>query len=83
VRRDKGPLDDPAGTESRELAAWPWGEVREPTERIAGGLRALGVREGDRIVGLPPDLCKSLAAMLPAASFGDLPFRRASARTRS
>ena len=36
-------------SELREQAEWSWGDLRERTAAIAGGLRALGVGPGDRV----------------------------------
>jgi acetoacetyl-CoA synthetase len=56
-----------------ELAApgeWTWGELTEATARVAGGLRSLGVRRGDRVAAYLPNVPETIAAMLACASLG-------------
>ncbi len=57
-------------SELRPLGAWTWGELREQTERIATGLRALGVGAGDRVVAYLPNVPEAMAAVLACASLG-------------
>jgi acetoacetyl-CoA synthetase len=57
-------------SELRGLAAWTWGELREQSERIAAGLRRLGVGEGDRVVAYLPNVPEAVAAFLATASLG-------------
>ena len=57
-------------SELRELDAWSWGELREQTERIATGLKRLGVGEGDRVVAYLPNIPEAVAAFLACASIG-------------
>jgi acetoacetyl-CoA synthetase len=57
-------------SELRELQAWTWGELRSQTARIAAGLRALGVVEGDRVVAYMPNIPETVAALLACASIG-------------
>jgi acetoacetyl-CoA synthetase len=57
-------------SESRPLATWTWGELRAQTARIASGLKALGVGQGDRVVGYLPNLPETVAAFLATASLG-------------
>jgi acetoacetyl-CoA synthetase len=57
-------------SELRGLAAWSWGELREQSERIAAGLRRLGVGEGDRVVAYLPNVPEAVAAFLATASLG-------------
>src|SRR5215212_1132712 len=57
-------------SELRELGAWTWGELREQTERIASGLRRLGVGEGDRVAAYLPNIPEAVAAFLASASLG-------------
>ena len=57
-------------SELRELDAWTWGELRVQTARIASGLRALGVTEGDRVVAYMPNIPETVAAFLACASIG-------------
>ena len=57
-------------SELRELASWTWGELRAETARIAAGLRALGVGQGDRVVAYMPNIPETVAAFLACASIG-------------
>ena len=57
-------------SELRGLAAWTWGELREQSERIAAGLRRLGVCDGDRVVAYLPNVPEAVAAFLATASLG-------------
>jgi acetoacetyl-CoA synthetase len=57
-------------SEGRELAEMTWGELRALTARIAAGLRAQGVRRGDRVVAYMPNIPETLAAFLATASLG-------------
>jgi acetoacetyl-CoA synthetase len=57
-------------SELRSLSSWTWGELREQTERIACGLRRLGVGEGDRVVAYLPNIPEAIAAFLACASIG-------------
>ncbi|MEA2254408.1 MAG: acetoacetyl-CoA synthetase, partial [Solirubrobacteraceae bacterium] len=49
---------------------WTWGELREQTERIAAGLRRLGVGPGDRVVAYIPNIPEAIAAFAACASIG-------------
>ncbi|MFL5860847.1 MAG: acetoacetate--CoA ligase [Solirubrobacteraceae bacterium] len=53
-----------------ELGEWTWGRLRAQTARIAVGLRALGVQEGDRVVAYMPNIPETTAAFLACASIG-------------
>ncbi len=57
-------------SELRELDEWTWGELRERTARIAGGLRALGVGPGDRVAAYLPNIPEAIASFLACASLG-------------
>jgi acetoacetyl-CoA synthetase len=57
-------------SESREPGEWTWGRLREETARIAAGLRALGVEEGDRVAAYLPNIPETIAAFLATASLG-------------
>jgi len=57
-------------SELRDTAEMTWGELRELTARIAGGLRALGVERGDRVVAYLPNVPEAVAAFLACASIG-------------
>jgi acetoacetyl-CoA synthetase len=49
---------------------WAWGVLREETERIAEGLRELGVGPGDRVAAFLPNAPETVAAFLASASIG-------------
>ena len=53
-----------------ELGAWTWRELRMETARIAAGLRALGVGEGDRVCAYMPNIPETVACLLACASIG-------------
>ncbi len=57
-------------SELRELCELQWGELETKTARIAGGLRELGVAEGDRVVAYLPNIAEAVAAFLACASLG-------------
>jgi acetoacetyl-CoA synthetase len=57
-------------SELRELDQWTWGELRERTAAIAGGLRALGVGPGDRVAAYLPNIPETIASFLACASLG-------------
>jgi acetoacetyl-CoA synthetase len=47
-----------------------WGELAAEVARVAGGLRALGVGRGDRVVAYMPNIPETLIAFLATASLG-------------
>jgi acetoacetyl-CoA synthetase len=53
-----------------ELAEWTWGRLRSETARVAVGLRALGVSDGDRVVAYMPNIPETVACFLACASIG-------------
>jgi acetoacetyl-CoA synthetase len=57
-------------SELRPLAETTQGELRADVARIAGGLRALGVGPGDRVVAYLPNIPEAVAAVLACASIG-------------
>jgi acetoacetyl-CoA synthetase len=58
-------------SESRpSLGEWTWRRLRSETARIAAGLRALGVQEGDRVVAYMPNIPETVAAFFACASIG-------------
>src|SRR5919199_2177598 len=57
-------------SEHRELSEWTWGDLRSQTARLAAGLRALGVGEGDRVAAYMPNIPETVAALLACASIG-------------
>src|SRR5690349_6085917 len=68
--RDDDALAIVAGGESRPDAEWTWGDLREQVQRIAAGLRRLGVTRGDRVVAYMPNIPETAAAFLATASLG-------------
>lgn len=56
--------------EGGELEAWTWAELGEETRRVRAGLLALGVGQGDRVVGYLPNLPQTVAAFLATAAIG-------------
>jgi acetoacetyl-CoA synthetase len=57
-------------SELRDLAQLTWGELAAEVARVAGGLRALGVGRGDRVVAYMPNIPETLIAFLATASLG-------------
>ncbi len=57
-------------SELRPLAEQTRGELRAEVARLAGGLRALGVGPGDRVVAYLPNIPEAVAAFLACASIG-------------
>jgi acetoacetyl-CoA synthetase len=57
-------------SELRELQRMTWGELTAEVARVAGGLRALGVERGDRVVAYMPNIPETLIAFLASASLG-------------
>ncbi len=57
-------------SELRPLAQMTWGELRELTARIQGGLRALGVGRGDRVAAYLPNIPETIAAFLAVSGLG-------------
>jgi len=57
-------------SEVRELGEITWGELSAAVAAAAGGLRALGVERGDRVVAYMPNIPETLIAFLAAASIG-------------
>ncbi len=57
-------------SELRELGELTWGELSEQVAAAAGGLRALGVGRGDRVVAYMPNIAETLVAFLAVASIG-------------
>jgi acetoacetyl-CoA synthetase len=57
-------------SELRELDELSWGELRAAVAAVAGGLRALGVERGDRVVAYMPNIPETVVAFLASASIG-------------
>jgi acetoacetyl-CoA synthetase len=53
-----------------ELREITWGELSASVAAAAGGLRALGVGRGDRVVAYMPNIPETLIALLAVASIG-------------
>jgi len=68
--RDAGAVAIRHASELRPLAEQTRGELRAEVARIAGGLRALGVGPGDRVVAYLPNIPEAVAAFLACASIG-------------
>jgi acetoacetyl-CoA synthetase len=57
-------------SELRGLHGLTWGELGDEVAAVAGGLRALGVGPGDRVVAYMPNIAETLVALLAVASIG-------------
>ncbi len=57
-------------SELRALDELTWGELSAQVAAAAGGLRALGVERGDRVVAYMPNIPETLVAFLATASIG-------------
>src|SRR5207245_2941161 len=57
-------------SELRELDQLSWGELAAQVAAAAGGLGALGVARGDRVVAYMPNVAETLIAFLASASIG-------------
>ena len=68
--KDPGAVAIVHASELRDRAEVTWGELRGQVARIAGGLRALGVGRGDRVVAYMPNIPEAVAAFLATASIG-------------
>jgi acetoacetyl-CoA synthetase len=68
--RDEDEIAIRHASELRDPGAWTWGELRSETARIAAGLHAAGVGEGDRVAAYMPNIPETIAAFLATASIG-------------
>jgi acetoacetyl-CoA synthetase len=70
--RDRAPQDVALlhASELRPLQELTWGELSAQVAAVAGGLRALGVGRGDRVVAYMPNIPETLVAFLAVASLG-------------
>lgn len=59
-----------AVSQTRPPVELTYGELTEQVRRARAGLRAIGVRPGDRIVGYLPNIPEALVAFLATASLG-------------
>ena len=78
-RRERGGVH---ASELRPLGELTWGELSAQVAAIAGGLRALGVGRGDRVVAYMPNIPETLVAFLrrPASARSGRAPRPSSAR---
>ena len=67
TRRGGGAALPPSCVELEQLS---WGELAQQVAAAAGGLRALGVERGDRVVAYMPNIPETLIAFLAVASIG-------------
>lgn len=49
---------------------WSWDELRTRVSRLQQAFAAMGIREGDRIAAMMPNLPETIACMLAASSLG-------------
>jgi acetoacetyl-CoA synthetase len=68
--RDPGAPAVLHASELRALDSLTWGELSAHVAAAADGLRALGVRRGDRVVAYMPNIPETLIAFLAVASIG-------------
>jgi len=68
--RDPGEVAVLHASELRELSRLTWAELSSQVAGAAGGLRALGVGPGDRVVAYMPNIPETLVAFLAVASIG-------------
>src|SRR5438132_11386183 len=68
--RDADQLAVVHASELRAQGELTWGELRDAVAAAAGGMRALGVERGDRVVAYMPNIPETLIAFLAAASIG-------------
>jgi acetoacetyl-CoA synthetase len=69
-KRDAGAIAILHASELREVGELSWGELSAQVAAVAGGLRALGVERGDRVVAYMPNIPETLVAFLATASVG-------------
>ncbi len=72
LARDRAPHDVAIlhASELRPLQELTWGELSAQVAAVAGGLRALGVGRGDRVVAYMPNIPETLIAFLAVSSLG-------------
>ncbi len=68
--RDANAIALRSASEIRDLSPMTWGELEAQVAAVAGGLRAHGVKRGDRVVAYMPNIPETLVAFLAAASIG-------------
>ena len=57
-------------SELRDVDTITWGELRASVAAVAGGLRDLGVGQGDRVVAYLPNIAEAISAFLACSSIG-------------
>ena len=73
LKNAEGRLDEPAimhQSEVRSLDSVTWGELRDRTAALAAGLRAMGVKRGDRVAAYLPNIPEAVIGLLACASIG-------------
>jgi acetoacetyl-CoA synthetase len=70
--RPDGELAVMHASEARAGGELTWAQLREQVAAAAAGLRALGVRRGDRVVAYMPNIPETLVAFLATASIGSI-----------
>ncbi|MDP9837715.1 acetoacetyl-CoA synthetase [Neorhizobium huautlense] len=56
--------------EDKVFSRWSWDELTASVSRLQQAFRALGLRKGDRIAAMLPNVPETVACMLAAASIG-------------
>ena len=56
--------------EDKVACRWSWADLREKVSRLQQYFRAQGIRPGDRIAAMMPNMPETIAAMLAATSLG-------------
>ncbi|WP_142588310.1 acetoacetate--CoA ligase [Pseudorhizobium halotolerans] len=56
--------------EDKARDTWSWDRLRDNVSRLQQAMRAAGVREGDRVAAMMPNMPETVALMLAAASIG-------------
>lgn len=59
-----------AASERRPLREISWAELRQDVAAAAAGLRRLGVRRGDRVAAIVPNIPEAVVGLLATASIG-------------
>jgi acetoacetyl-CoA synthetase len=68
--RDEADIVIRHASELRPLSAWSYGDLKSRTAAVAAGLRAAGVKPGDRVAAYIPNIPEAVAALLACASIG-------------
>jgi acetoacetyl-CoA synthetase len=56
--------------ENKARDTWSWDRLRDNVSRLQQAMRAAGIREGDRVAAMMPNMPETVALMLAAASIG-------------